>query len=47
MGYIGLRLYVLLCDVFGKNYGTYYGIYRFKFLDIFVKLCELFRMTLG
>ena len=37
MGYIGLRLYVILCDVFGKNYGTYYGIYRFKIVGYICK----------
>ena len=47
MGYIGLRLYVILCDVFGKTMGHIMAYIGLKLLDIFVKLCELFRMTLG
>ena len=47
MGYIGLRLYVILWVIFaktmilGKTFGIYYGIYWLKLLDIFSKLCDI------
>ena len=31
----------------GKNYGIYYGIYLSKLCDIYVKLWDLLRKTMG